>query len=100
MHRKYINKVAKRWRINLPKKTKSRTIQQILLFIITLVVLSAGFYPWIAMPDATFEDKVFHNWIDVHYSVGLIFLIWIVVHITGRRQRIFKFTTGRNSESR
>jgi hypothetical protein len=88
MHWKYIQTVAKRWR-NLPKKTKSRTRIQILLLIVTLVVLCAGFYPWIAMPGATLEVKAFHNWIDVHSRVGIFFLIGMVVHIIRRGRRIF-----------
>ena len=92
MHWKYFKKVAKRWRTNLPKKTKSRTLIQILFLIITLVVLGAGFYPWIAMPGATLEVEVFHNWIDVHNRVGIFYLIGMIVHTTKRRRRIFKIT--------
>ena len=50
MHWKYIKIVAKQWRISLPKKIKSRTREQILLSIATLVVVWAGSYPWIVMP--------------------------------------------------
>ncbi len=90
-HWKYIKKVTKRWRINLPKKTKLRTRIQILLFIVMLVVLWAGFYPWVAMPGATLEVKAFHDWIDVHNRVGIFFLIGMVVHITRRWRRMFRF---------
>ena len=92
MHWKYFKKVAKRWQINLPKKTKSRTLIQILFLIVTSVVLWAGFYPWIAMPGATLEVEVFHNWIDVHNRVGIFYLIGMIVHTTKRRRRIFKIT--------
>ena len=51
-HRKYIRKVAERWRINLSPKIKSRTREQILLLVVATVVLWAGFYPWIVMPKA------------------------------------------------
>ena len=92
MHWKYIKIVTKRWRINLPKKTKSRTLAQIILLIATLVVLCAGFYPWITMSGATLEVTAFHNWIDVHNRVGLVFLFGMAVHIIRRWRRIFRFT--------
>lgn len=92
MHWKYIKTVAKRWRINLPKKTKLKTLEQILLFIASLVVLGAGFYPWIVMPGATLEVEVFHKWIDVHNQVGIFFLIGMGVHIRRRWRRIMRFT--------
>jgi 2-oxoglutarate ferredoxin oxidoreductase subunit delta len=94
MHWKYIKIVAKRWRINLPKKIKSRTREQILLFIATLVVVWAGFYPWIVMPGATLEVEEYHKWVDVHNRVGILFVIGIVVHMTRRWRRLFGFTKG------
>ena len=74
MHWKYIRMVAKRWRANLPKKRKSTTYQQILLLIVALFVMWAGFYPWMAMPGATLEVERYHAWIDVHKEVGIFFL--------------------------
>jgi hypothetical protein len=87
-HWKYIKTVAKRWRLNLPGKIKSRTYYQILLLMATLVVLWAGFYPWITMPGATLEVAVFHQWIDVHARVGILFFVGMVVHIVRRWRRI------------
>lgn len=92
MHWKYIKIVALRWRINLPKKTKSRTLEQILLFIAMLVVLCAGFYPWIVMPGSTLEVETFHEWIDVHSRIGIFFLFGMAVHIKRRWKRIIRFT--------
>ena len=89
MHWKYIRTLAKRWTKNLPKKTKSRTCEQILLLITTMIVLWAGFYPWIAMPGATLELETYHNWIDVHNRVGLLFLIGMAVHIIRRWKRFY-----------
>ena len=91
MHWKYIKIVAKRWRISLPKKIKSRTREQILLFIATLVVVWAGFYPWIVMPGATLEVEKYHEWIDVHNRVGIFLVIGMAVHIVRRRGRLFGF---------
>ena len=91
MHWKYIKIVTKRWRISLPKKIKSRTREQILLFVVTLVVAWAGFYPWIAMPGATLEVAEYHDWIDVHNRVGIFLVIGMAVHIVRRRGRLFGF---------
>ena len=88
-HWKYIKTVVTRWRNNLPRKIKSRTFQQVLLLVTTLVVLCAGFYPWIVMPGATLEVVEFHKWIDVHARVGILVLIGMGVHITRRWRRIF-----------
>lgn len=96
MHWKYIKTVAKQWRIKLPKKIKSKTFEQIMLLMATLIVLGAGFYPWIVMPGATLETEVFHKWIDVHNRVGIFFLIGMGVHVKRRWRRIIRFTK-RNS---
>lgn len=88
-HRKYIRKVVKRWRNNLPKKIKSRTLGQIPLLIVGIIVMWAGFYPWIAMPGATLEVEVYHSWIDIHNRVGIVFLTGLFIHIARRWRRIF-----------
>ena len=88
-HWKYIKMVARRWRTSLPKKLKSTTREQILLLVIGLVVLWAGFYPWISMPGATLEVRDYHGWIDIHSRVGLFFLMGTAVHIKRRWRRIF-----------
>lgn len=88
-HWKYIRMVVKRWRVDLSKRIKSTTREQILLLIATLVVMWAGFYPWITMPGATLAVETYHNWIDVHNVVGLILLLGIAIHIIRRWQRIF-----------
>jgi hypothetical protein len=98
MHWKYIRMVVKRWHVNLPRRLKSTTRNQILLLIATLVVMGAGFYPWIVMPGATLEVETYHNWIDVHNIVGIIFLIGVAMHTT-RRWRLF-FTRRRNTSKR
>ena len=103
MHWKYIRTVARQWRVNLPQRTKATTREQILLLIVTLTVMWAAFYPWIAMPGATLEVKTFHYWIDVHSRVGLFFLIGMGVHIKRRWQRIFASRGGatrRNARAR
>ena len=89
MHWKYIKMVAKRWRVNLSNRIKSTTREQILLLTAMLVVMWAGFYPWITMPGATLEVETYHNWIDVHNIVGLIYLLGITVHIIRRWRRMF-----------
>ena len=89
-HRKYIRKVAERWRINLPRKIKSRTREQILLFIVAIVVMWAGFYPWIVMPEAALEDEVYHSWIDIHNRVGIAFLAGLFIHIVRRWRQMFR----------
>ena len=89
MHWKYFKMVANRWQTNLPKKIKSNTLEQILLIIAAMVVMWAGFYAWTAMPNATLEIKTFHDWIDLHTRVGVVFLIGMGVHIIRRWQRIF-----------
>jgi hypothetical protein len=89
MHWKFIKRVANRWRMNLPQKTKSTAREQILLLIAALVVVWVGFYAWIAMPGATLEVETFHHWIDVHTRVGLFFLIGMGIHIKRRWRRIF-----------
>jgi len=98
MHWKYLKTVAKRWRINLPKKIKSRTLEQILLFLAALVVLWAGFYPWIVMPGATLEVEEYHKWINVHNIVGIFFLIGMGVHIKRRWRLIIRYTKRKNVE--
>ena len=87
-HWPYLKTVFKRWRINLPPKIKSRTFRQALLLAITLVVLWAGFYPWLTMPGATLEVATFHQWIDIHARVGIFVLIGMGVHIIRRWRRI------------
>ena len=89
LHWRYIKMVAKKWRMNLPKKIKTTTCEQILFLIVSLIVMWAGFYPWITMPGATLENKIFHNWIDVHNRVGILFLFGIGVHIIRRWQQIY-----------
>ena len=88
-HWKYIKMVAKRWRRNLPPRVKSTTREQILLLLAALVVMWAGFYAWIAMPQATLEVKEYHRWIDVHNIAGLFFLTGMNVHIKRRWRRLF-----------
>jgi hypothetical protein len=84
MHWKYIRAIAKQWTKKLPQKTKSRTREQILLLITTIVVLWAGFYPWIAMPGATLEVETYHNWIDVHNRIGIFFFLeWLCTSLGG-----------------
>jgi NAD-dependent dihydropyrimidine dehydrogenase PreA subunit len=95
-HRKYIRKVAERWRINLPRKIKSRTREQILLFIVAIVVMWAGFYPWIVMPEATLEVEIYHSWIDIHNRVGIVFLMGLFIHIARRWRRIFRLDMRNN----
>jgi 2-oxoglutarate ferredoxin oxidoreductase subunit delta len=97
MHWKYIKIVVKRWRKNLPKKIKTTMREQVLLLIATLVVLWAGFYPWIAMPGSTLENETFHHWIDIHNRVGIFYLIGLVVHILRRWRRVIRFTRKRNA---
>ncbi|MBN2500990.1 MAG: DUF4405 domain-containing protein [Anaerolineales bacterium] len=89
MHWKHIKMVAKRWRVNLSKKVKATTREQILLLFAALIVICAGFYPWIAMPGATLAVETYHNWIDVHNIVGIVFLFGMAVHIFRRWQRMF-----------
>jgi hypothetical protein len=96
MHWKYIKSVTKKWGRNLPKKIKSRTREQTLLLAATMIVLWAGFYAWIVMPNAILENKVYHNWIDVHNGVGIIYLIGLTVHIIRRWRRIFTFKKKNN----
>jgi hypothetical protein len=91
LHWKYIKMVTKQWHLNLPKKLKSTTREQILLLIATLVVLWAGFYSWITMPGAALENETFHSWIDIHNRVGILFLIGMGVHIKRRWQRMYPF---------
>ena len=89
LHWKYVKMVAKRWRVNLPQKTKSTTYEQILLLIAALVVIWSGFYPWITMPGASLDVKAYHSWIDVHNMSGIVFLIGVAVHTTRRRRQMF-----------
>ena len=93
-HWKYIRTVAKRWRANLPKKTRRTTREQIVLLVADLVVIWAGFYAWIAFPSATLENGEFHRWIDLHHIVGMLFLIGIVVHVKRRWWSIFTSRAG------
>ena len=72
-YRRYIIGVIRKWGEKLPAKLKSRIRWQILLLIMGIVVLWAGFFPWAAMPDATLEDAAYHYWIDIHARVGLFF---------------------------
>jgi hypothetical protein len=88
-HWKYISTVTRRWRANLSKKTKRTTYEQVLLLVATVIVLWAGFYGWIAFPDATLENKEYHRWIDIHNRVGIVLLIGMGVHIKRRWKRIF-----------
>jgi hypothetical protein len=89
MHWKHITTVVARWNANLPKKTKSTTREQVLMFIAAAVVLWAGFYAWIGFPEGTLENREYHRWIDIHNRVGLVFLIGMGVHIKRRWRRIF-----------
>ncbi|MBU2551199.1 MAG: DUF4405 domain-containing protein [Proteobacteria bacterium] len=86
-HWKYIKILAKKWRMNLPPQLKSTTRNQLLLLFLALVVIYAGFYPWITMPGATLKVHTFHSWIDVHTRAGLFFLLGMAVHITRRWRR-------------
>jgi ferredoxin len=86
-HIKYLKKIAERWRHTLPQKTKSKI--QMLLLVLTIIVLSAGFIPWIVMPSATLEYDLYHGWIDIHNRFGIVLLIGLLVHILKRRKGIF-----------
>jgi hypothetical protein len=88
-HWKYLKAVAKKWRVNLPKKTKSTTWEQVLLLLATFVVLWAGFYAWMAFPGATLANGEYHDWIDVHNKAGLLLLAGMVVHVKRRWRQIF-----------
>lgn len=94
-YRKYITQLVKRWRGNLSQRIKSRTLWQVVLLLTGIVVLWAGFYPWIAMPEATLEDKIYHGWIDVHSRVGLVFLAGLSTHIARRWRGIFRMNKRR-----
>jgi 2-oxoglutarate ferredoxin oxidoreductase subunit delta len=92
-HLKYIKKIAERWRHTLPKKIKTKSKVQILLLILTIIVLAAGFLPWIVMPGASLENDLYHGWIDIHIRVGIVFLTGLLVHILKRRKRVFAANT-------
>jgi ferredoxin len=94
-HLKYLKNIAERWRHTLPKKTKSKSRAQILLLILTIIVLSTGFIPWIVMPDVTLGNDLYHGWIDIHNRIGIVFLTGLLVHILKRRKRIFDLNTVR-----
>jgi hypothetical protein len=89
MHWKYVMTVVARWRVNLPRKTKSTTWEQVLMLIAATVVLGAGFYGWIGFPNATLENREYHRWIDIHNRVGILLLVGMGVHIKRRWRRIF-----------
>jgi hypothetical protein len=89
MHWKYITTVVARWRANLPKKTKTTTYEQVLMFIAAAVVLWAAFYAWVGYPNATLENREYHRWIDIHNRVGILLLIGMGVHIKRRWRRVF-----------
>jgi NAD-dependent dihydropyrimidine dehydrogenase PreA subunit len=91
MHWKYIKKLVKRWRISLPNRRKLRVLEQVLLFLTTLVVMWAGFYPWAVMPEATLEVEAYHDWIDIHNRVGIFLVVGIVVHVIRRWWQLFGF---------
>jgi hypothetical protein len=93
-HWKYLKAIAKRWRVNLPGKTRSTTGEQILLFVAALVAMWAGFYAWMAFPHATLGNEEFHRWIDRHNMVAIVFLIGMGVHIKRRWRRIFTSPRG------
>lgn len=88
-HLKYFKKNAERWCHTLPQKTKSRSKVQILLLILTVIVLSAGFLPWVALSGATLENGLYHGWIDIHNRLGIVFLSGLLIHIWKRRKRVF-----------
>ena len=89
-HWKYIKTVARSAGAQTSPRRRGRPrTSRSLLFVATLVVMWAGFYAWIAFPGATLENGEFHGWIDVHNSVGLLFLIGMRVHIIRRWRRIF-----------
>jgi hypothetical protein len=70
LHWKYLKTVIRRWSSNLPKKTRSKIRMQILFLLVTVVVLTTGFYPWIAMPGATIQMERYDLWIDIHNQAG------------------------------
>lgn len=90
LHWKYLKTIGRQWRRNLPKKVKTKTLWQLLLLVMALVVICAGFYPWLAMPGARLFARRFHNWIDVHSIAGLFFLAGMSVHIIRRWRRLFR----------
>jgi len=94
LHWKYLKTVIRRWSSNLPKKTRSKIRMQNLFLLVTVVVLTTGFYPWIAMPGATIQMERYDLWIDIHNQAGLLYLVGMSVHIIRRWRRIFRFTKG------
>lgn len=96
LHDKYIKMIMTQWRKNLSLKIRIITYQQILLMIVSLVVICAGFYPWIAMPGVSLNNEEYHDWIDVHNRVGIVFLIGMIVHIQRRWRQIFIKTVRNN----
>ena len=88
VHWQYIKTTAKRWGKKNSKKIKSRIRWQILLSVGTIVVVWAGFYPWVVMPEATLEIEVYHGWIDVHNRVAIFYTIGLAVHIIKRWRSI------------
>lgn len=89
IHWNYLKKIARRWRVNLPVKTKKKSKIQFLFLVITLVVLWAGFFPWLSIPEASLKNASFHWWIDIHNKVGVALLIGMIIHIRKRWNRIF-----------
>ena len=91
-HRGRLAEIVRRWRKDLPAAIKIRTLEQIVLSGVLLIVTWAGFYPWITMPGATLEVGTYHGWIDIHTRIGLFLLIGISIHMVRRLPRLF--TTG------
>lgn len=87
-NRKYITTIAKHWRSNLTDKIKKKSREQVLLFFVGMLVLFAGFYPWITMPGAPLRIRSYHAWIDIHQLSGIAFLIGSAIHIARRWRRL------------